>query len=52
MRHIFQDKCWEKHPRAAVHRLLWIKEFGKGNDKEFGNKRGIFWNFIYEDNGN
>jgi len=39
MGHVFQVEWWEKHPSGYSFRLLWLKEFGKGNGKGFGKAK-------------
>jgi len=41
MGYIFQAKLWEKHPSGCSFGLLWLKEIGNGNGKDFGKERGM-----------
>lgn len=48
MEHVFQVECWEKHSSGCSFQLLWLKEIGKGFEKE----KWHFGTLIYENNGN
>jgi len=52
MGHIFQAKCWETHPSGCSFGLLWLTKLEKEMSKALKRKRGINWNFIYENKGN
>ena len=43
MGHLFQAKCWAKHPSEGVHYFIMAKEIRKGNGKGFGKENWIFW---------
>ena len=52
MRHIFQAKWWEKHPRVCSFNLLRPRKLEKEKGKALERQNGIFGTFIYENKGN
>ena len=52
MGHLFQAKCWEKHPRGCSFGLLWIRKLAKAKEKDLERQNDIFGIFIQENNGN
>ena len=52
MRHLFQAKCWEKHPSGCSFQLIWLRKLAKAIPKDLERKNENFGTFIYENNGN
>ena len=48
MGHIFQVEWLEKHPSWCSFGLLWLRKLAKELVKDLKRKRGVNWNFIYE----
>jgi len=41
-----------RHPRGCSFGCLWMRKLAKEIDKALERKNGIFFTFIYENNGN
>jgi len=52
MGHLFQDECWEIHPRGYSFGCLLLKKLEKETAKDLEWQNNIFGTIIYENNGN
>ena len=49
---LFQDECWERHPKGCSFGCLWLSKLEKPMAKALERQNGIFGSYIYENNGN